>query len=715
MVAVAAVVAFVGGVATIAAPPGPIDGEAIPSNFGAGKLVATQLNVTGYGNQTVSFGGLTVGSELDQLFLAKSGADLKLAISGNWNTSDADNHVIIFIGTPNHTGQTELMAQGVGGPPFRVQELSQVYVLNTNGTPGNTADDTCDFSSNGVTLPCEADFALGIDTFGGNLSVSLYTLNTTAGGTAECGSAGGPTYQTFASRQFVTQTTLANTNGQATNPQSLGFDTVGMDNGNVVGVTDTDASPAATANTGLEMTIPLSALNLTGNETITMHVLMTGGGQGGYISNQGFPTDPDCNTPGKRPNLSALGRSCLSVNLATLPTFTGGAADSDGQIVKAQYGTTPVATEACFTDFGDQKPDPNAVVLTGGSELDQMFVTNDSNNLYVGITGNLERNGNGLILFVEAGHAGGQGGNDRLSYTGGGRVQGMSSNNGVVGANGSFLPLTKGPNGVINIGGSGDDAILDGYDYAFEMNGSGTPAPGRFYVDRRDLLTNTSTFYGQNDVNSNGSFTTNGVVGTIDFQFAYNYFNSVGVVGGEGDALTQAQVAADAATATTGVEFQIPLSAIGLTVGDLPRNIEVWAVITNGGGEWISNQALPSLRDPTGTTTPADSYSNLDLGPHDYSADGPAGGTPDTQKSSYARTATVTLSALAGCVNADVNCDGSVNGGDILAVRAPGTWNTASTNRPDVNNDGQVNGGDILAIRAPGTWNTSTGPCSCGP
>jgi hypothetical protein len=67
------------------------------------------------------------------------------------------------------------------------------------------------------------------------------------------------------------------------------------------------------------------------------------------------------------------------------------------------------------------------------------------------------------------------------------------------------------------------------------------------------------------------------------------------------------------------------------------------------------------------------------------------------------------------CNPADVNCDGSVNGGDILAIRAPGTWNTATTARPDVNNDGQVNGGDILAVRAPGTWNTSTGPCTCTP
>jgi hypothetical protein len=80
----------------------------------------------------------------------------------------------------------------------------------------------------------------------------------------------------------------------------------------------------------------------------------------------------------------------------------------------------------------------------------------------------------------------------------------------------------------------------------------------------------------------------------------------------------------------------------------------------------------------------------------------------------------VDLAAATGgtpCADADVNCDGSVNGGDILGIRAPGTWNTAGTpgfTRADVNDDGAVNGGDILSVRAPGTWNTSTGPCTCG-
>jgi hypothetical protein len=71
------------------------------------------------------------------------------------------------------------------------------------------------------------------------------------------------------------------------------------------------------------------------------------------------------------------------------------------------------------------------------------------------------------------------------------------------------------------------------------------------------------------------------------------------------------------------------------------------------------------------------------------------------------------------CAAADVNCDGSVNTGDLLSVRAPGTWGTSGPNgfvRADVNNDGAVNTGDLLSVRAPGVWGTSTGaPCNCLP
>lgn len=67
------------------------------------------------------------------------------------------------------------------------------------------------------------------------------------------------------------------------------------------------------------------------------------------------------------------------------------------------------------------------------------------------------------------------------------------------------------------------------------------------------------------------------------------------------------------------------------------------------------------------------------------------------------------------CAAADVNCDGAVNGGDLLSIRAPGVWQSEVEPgaKADVNQDGQVNGGDLLSVRAPGVWQTSTGPCTC--
>jgi hypothetical protein len=75
------------------------------------------------------------------------------------------------------------------------------------------------------------------------------------------------------------------------------------------------------------------------------------------------------------------------------------------------------------------------------------------------------------------------------------------------------------------------------------------------------------------------------------------------------------------------------------------------------------------------------------------------------------------LNSLCGstCAGADVNCDGAVNSGDLLAVRSIGTWGLSGASRADVNDDGMVDSGDLLAIRAVGTWGTATGACNCPP
>ncbi len=100
--------------------------------------------------------------------------------------------------------------------------------------------------------------------------------------------------------------------------------------------------------------------------------------------------------------------------------------------------------------------------------------------------------------------------------------------------------------------------------------------------------------------------------------------------------------------------------------------------------------------------------------------DGEVGPAPfPVEEATVVIDASLTLTALAGieCDAADVNCDGSVNGLDIAAVKAPGTWQEpvpgANEPRGDVNGDGAVNGLDIAAVKAPGTWQTSTGPCNC--
>jgi len=137
--------------------------------------------------------------------------------------------------------------------------------------------------------------------------------------------------------------------------------------------------------------------------------------------------------------------------------------------------------------------------------------------------------------------------------------------------------------------------------------------------------------------------------------------------------------------------------------------------VGNGGYVTIASGTLAAPASGNGTIvlTPDTIFANvLDAG-----QSGPVYDVSEVAVANITVTGSLTITIPGGinCVNADVNCDGNVNGGDILAVRAPGTWNTASTGRADVNNDGNVNGGDILAVRAPGTWNTSTGPCTCGP
>ena len=103
---------------------------------------------------------------------------------------------------------------------------------------------------------------------------------------------------------------------------------------------------------------------------------------------------------------------------------------------------------------------------------------------------------------------------------------------------------------------------------------------GTAYVDLVNLGANTTTYIGS--APAGGSMSVDGWI------YAINNTNILGVSGvGTGDPQT-----ANALTATTGVEMSIPLSAIGSPTSG--TDVCVFALVTNNGASWLSNQLLPA-------------------------------------------------------------------------------------------------------------------------
>jgi len=73
------------------------------------------------------------------------------------------------------------------------------------------------------------------------------------------------------------------------------------------------------------------------------------------------------------------------------------------------------------------------------------------------------------------------------------------------------------------------------------------------------------------------------------------------------------------------------------------------------------------------------------------------------------------------CPNPDVNCDGSINAGDMAVVVNPANFLKAAwpsstgalCDRANVNGDAAVGAGDLAAIVVPNAWLTSHGACTC--
>ena len=169
----------------------------------------------------------------------------------------------------------------------------------------------------------------------------------------------------------------------------------------------------------------------------------------------------------------------ISTARVALSCFSGGTGTTEGQIDASEYGGASATVQSCPTPYGDQLFDPKGEIRSGGSELDELYVTSDGEFLYFGITGNLEENGNGIALWLDVN--GTDTGENVLDWGGADLGGPLDGGDGMDGD--TFGPLA--------------DLTTDStFDFALGMNVGGAVGMREVYADWWDLEANTKTFRG---------------------------------------------------------------------------------------------------------------------------------------------------------------------------------------------------------------------------
>ena len=232
--------------------------------------------------------------------------------------------------------------------------------------------------------------------------------------------------------------------------------------------------------------------------------------------------------------------------------------DVDGRDIPTDIAGGLLATQTTATGVGNNL-----------NELDQLFARYDGADfLDLGITGNLETNGNGLCLFIDLDPGGGNG---QLTL--------------------NFSGQSPPPNGPELLTGTRMD---DGFrpDHMLFVNTFG----GNIYTDLYHLNPGGATKdYIGNGLANSGLGTLSGGTNPYGLQIAYDSSNTAGVTSSS---------AAGAATATTGFEMRIPLAQFGIPTGGCQQILVAATIIDTSGN--FSNQWLPGLGagQPNPGTTP---------------------------------------------------------------------------------------------------------------
>jgi len=215
-----------------------------------------------------------------------------------------------------------------------------------------------------------------------------------------------------------------------------------------------------------------------------------------------------------------------------------------------------IATQGVNTGFGNNT-DPS-LQFANGSELNAAYAYLDSGFVRLLLTGNLESNFNKLVLFIDNGSGAGQN-----TITGGADLPG-------------------------NYNGMTFDAGFNATHYIIANGGDVGGGTFGWFVNAGNLLAGEGGFVGGNDGQSGGALSGGGYATSL-IRSAIDNSNLVGVDGNPGGALV------DPLTATTGMEFAIDLSWLGVT-----GPFRVTAFVNGGGHDFASNQFLGALPAFTG-------------------------------------------------------------------------------------------------------------------
>ncbi len=251
---------------------------------------------------------------------------------------------------------------------------------------------------------------------------------------------------------------------------------------------------------------------------------------------------------------------CMAAALAAFAAGTALAGPPlDGTREPANYPTA-LAVQTTQTGFGDAN---NGSLFANGGELDAFYATNDATDLIVMLTGNLEANGNGLVIWID----------NTADATGN-----------------STAPNISGGDGYFSSGKLGGTIFPSGFnaDYGIVVKCFNNPLEWRYQV--ADLRGTGSTGSGQGNFNTGA--TSNPAVNTQSgFTFALNNSNTAGVSAGSG-------AGSGGDLVNTGLEFAIPRSAIGSPTNG--TEIRMIAMYANADFNFWSNQVLPGLATPGG-------------------------------------------------------------------------------------------------------------------